>query len=587
MENEAVVQTLCVAVFLGILAQYVAKLIRIPGLIVLMVFGVVAGPQFLHLLEVDKLSNITAALISVGVAVILFEGGMKLQLKDLRMAPRATLGIIGVGPLVTLGLVTVILHYVLGLRWDLAAVGGSLVTVSGPTVIEALLARGSLAKRIKDILTWEAILVEAFGGVIMVVVLHFVLSESGDTLHTLQDFFTRMLVGVGFGIVAGKLLRYLVPKRIIHHELLNLSILGVVLLAFWLANHLAHESGLMTAVIAGFIVGQLRHPDLEKIRDFKEQMSLLVISVIFVLLAARFEIQELWIHGWPMVIAVAGILFVVRPIMVFSTTVGSGLCTREKAFLSWISPRGVIAAATASLFSIILEHEGFENAKILETIVFLVILSTVVLQGLTVVPVAKLLKVMTPPRNGFLLVGIHPFSIVLGKLLKEEGIPVLLVGHEGKYEEEAKKAGLEAKILNVLDEEELEAAGMERMGTMLALTEKDETNTLVCRVGQKVIGMHRAYQIVNTFFSDVTDEVLLNLGGQPAFDMKMSVQTLNERLESGRLKIEKLNLEKCEEGYKLPDNFMSALIFIDEKKITIAQEDDKIRTPHLIALSLA
>jgi len=209
-----------------------------------------------------------------------------------------------------------------------------------------------------------------------------------------------------------------------------------------------------------------------------------------------------------------------------------------------------------------------------------------VLQGLTSVPIAKLLKVTAPPRDGYLLVGVHAFSIALAKLLQREGVLVKLVDNKEEKIAEAKEAGLNVTCGNIMDEEVLEKIGLERIGTMLALTEGDETNTLVCRLGRKLLGVDSAYQVVNTFFSDITDDVLLNFGGQLAFEIKMSINTVNERLKNGRLKVETLNLEKTEKGFELPDNFLFPLFFLGKGKVTVVKEDDKIATPHLIAMTM-
>jgi hypothetical protein len=288
-----------------------------------------------------------------------------------------------------------------------------------------------------------------------------------------------------------------------------------------------------------------------------------------------------------MVLAIVAILFLARPLMIFITTIRTGLNFREKLFLVWVSPRGVFAAATASLFTIVLVEHHFPQAEILETVVFLVIFSTVVLQGLSIGPVSRFLKVTALPRDGYLLVGIHQFSIEIAKLIKQEGIPVKLIDNKEDFINKAKEEGLEVVNCNIMDEEELEAIGLERMGTMLAITDNDETNTLVCRLGRKLFGLNNAYQVVNTFLSDITDDVLLNFGGLLAFDMKMSINTVNERLLSGRLKVEKLNLKQSGKGFELPDNFLFSLFFLQNGKVTIAQEDDKIKTPTLIAITMA
>jgi hypothetical protein len=460
-----------------------------------------------------------------------------------------------------MGTVAICLHFILNLNWGISFLTGSILTVSGPTVVGPLLERVGVHKKLKEILVWESIFADAVGGILMVVTLNLVVSGSSLSMDTLGHFLGRLALGGITGFLTGKFLVYIIPKKIIFHEQLSLVILSIILLVYWLSNHFASESGLLTVTIAGMMLAQLRHPALEEITAFKDQLSLLTVSVLFILLASRIDISHMFTYGWSIGVALLTILFVV-----------------------WVAPRGVIAAATASLFTIILKEQGYPQAEALETIVFLIITCTVLLLGFTANPIAHLLKVTAPPRNGYLLVGIHEFSIAIANLLKNEGVPVKLVDNNEETIARAKAEGLEAHCGNIMDEEFLEGVGLDRIGTMLTLTSKDETNTLVCRLGRKLLGMNNAYQIVNTFLSDVTDEVLLNFSGLLAFDLKISIQVVNERLKNGRLKVKRLQLKKSDKGIERPSNLLFPLFFIEKGRVIIAKEDDQIRTTDLIAL---
>jgi NhaP-type Na+/H+ or K+/H+ antiporter len=550
VDHHLILETLSLAVFLGILSQVIAQKLKMPAIIFLMLFGIIAGPQVLHLLHTDRMETITVALISVGVAIILFEGGMKLHLKDINIAPKAIFNIIFLGPFITMGTVAICLHFILNLNWGISFLTGSILTVSGPTVVGPLLERVGVHKKLKEILVWESIFADAVGGILMVVTLNLVVSGSSLSMDTLGHFLGRLALGGITGFLTGKFLVYIIPKKIIFHEQLSLVILSIILLVYWLSNHFASESGLLTVTIAGMMLAQLRHPALEEITAFKDQLSLLTVSVLFILLASRIDISHMFTYGWSIGVALLTILFV----------------------------------ATASLFTIILKEQGYPQAEALETIVFLIITCTVLLLGFTANPIAHLLKVTAPPRNGYLLVGIHEFSIAIANLLKNEGVPVKLVDNNEETIARAKAEGLEAHCGNIMDEEFLEGVGLDRIGTMLTLTSKDETNTLVCRLGRKLLGMNNAYQIVNTFLSDVTDEVLLNFSGLLAFDLKISIQVVNERLKNGRLKVKRLQLKKSDKGIERPSNLLFPLFFIEKGRVIIAKEDDQIRTTDLIAL---
>jgi len=587
MENEVILQTLSIAIFLGMLAQFIALRLKIPGIILLMGFGILAGPEVFNVLHTDKMPDVTAALISVGVAIILFEGGMTLSLADVKLAPKAIFNIIIFGPFITMGVIAVSIHYIMGINWGIAFLAGSILVVSGPTVIAPLLARVKVTKRLKEILTWESIVVDAIGAIIMVIVLNYITSEASTYTLTAGHFIGRIAVGVIIGYITGKFLVYLVPKKLILHEHLSLSILSIVIFTYWLANHFASESGLLTATVAGLMLGQFKHPAIGKIRAFKEQLSTLIISVLFILLSSRIDLGNITLYGWKIVLVVLAVLFVARPVMVFLTTINTSLALREKLFLTWMAPRGIIAAATASLFTIILVEDHFPQAEALETIIFLVILSTVVLQGLTVGPVANLLKVNALPRDGYLLVGVHPFSIAIAHHFKQIGIPVKLIDNNTEFVEEAKKLDMDVHECNIMDEEELKMLGLERIGTMVALTANDQTNTMVCRLGRKLLGMESAYQVVNTFLSDITDDVLLNFEGKLAFDMKISVKALNEKLLTGRLTVQRFTLQKRGNRFVTPENIFIPLFFIDKGQARVAENDEKILSPDMIALQFA
>jgi len=210
MENEVILQTLSIAIFLGMLAQFIALRLKIPGIILLMGFGILAGPEVFNVLHTDKMPDVTAALISVGVAIILFEGGMTLSLADVKLAPKAIFNIIIFGPFITMGVIAVSIHYIMGINWGIAFLAGSILVVSGPTVIAPLLARVKVTKRLKEILTWESIVVDAIGAIIMVIVLNYITSEASTYTLTARHFIGRIAVGVIIGYITGKFLVYLV-----------------------------------------------------------------------------------------------------------------------------------------------------------------------------------------------------------------------------------------------------------------------------------------------------------------------------------------------------------------------------------------
>ena len=586
MHDDAIIQTIAVAVFLGVGAQYVSGRLRIPSIVLYIFLGIAAGPHGLGLLGTEEITETISVIISLGVAVILFEGGMRLNFRQLRHAPRAIVNIILFGPVITLLLVAISARHVLHTSWPVAFMAGAVLTVTGPTVIAPLLERVRIDRKLHDILTWEGIIVDAFGAIIAVMMLQYITAGLHQELKQLELFFLSIGLGAAGGYACGKLLAFLVPKRIIPNNQLNLFILATILLVYWFANHIAMESGLLAATVAGLILGQLNHPVVNEIMAFKDQLSMLVVSTIFVLLSSRIDLPNLGVVGWEMVAFICCILLVIRPLMIFLTTIGTGLTVREKLFLSWIAPRGIIAASTASVFTVLLMEKQVPHAELLETIVFTVILATVILQGMTAKFAAKLFRVEAKPKNGYLIVGIHAFSMEIARLLVDRGVPIRMIDNDSGKVAGARNAGLDATLGNAMNEHVLKKMDTEEIGFMLALTENDEVNTVACLLGKTLFGTDHSYQVVNTFLSEVTDDLLLKLGGRLAFDMKMSIGIVNERIKNGRIRVDRLMLEKRGKRFVFPDNFLLPLFQMENGQAFLITDERQIRSTEVIALVL-
>jgi NhaP-type Na+/H+ or K+/H+ antiporter len=588
VEIDLVVQTICVALFLSMAAQVLAPRLRLPSLILLFALGILAGPRFVHLLHVEGMGNATEALTAVGVAIILFEGGMNLRLSDLKHAPPAMYSIIGLGPFVAMALGTLVIHFVAGISWEISLVSAAVLTVSGPTVLHALTHHVHIKKKVRDLLSWEANVVEATGGILMVVVLHYVEVEGSGLLITAWHFVERIGIGAGVGWVTGRVLIWVITNRVVERQLVNLATLGIIMIAFLASNLVASEAGLLACAVAGVMCAQIRHPAMEELYEFKVQLSTLISSLVFLFLAAALPFEDFQKIGWPLVWATLLMVFVVRPLMILMTTWHAGVTLKERLFLGLMGPKGEVAAMTAALFGMILAHHHIEGAELIEVVVFSTVALSVAWSGLVAHPLAHLLGVASPPRTGFLLVGANPFSRAVAGALSEAEVPVHVMTANPEEAAEAKGAGLDVSVANALDEEEVRALHLERIGNMLAITEDDHSNTMSCRVGRKLFGMEHAYQVVNSFLSDVTDDVLTDFGGTPAFDLKMSVDLISERLQSGRLEVRTLPLSEAQvEHNQLPDAVLSALFWITPKAVKVAQEDDRAQGTAVIALSLA
>ncbi len=584
MEMEIVLQTLTLAIFFGLIAQVISERLKVPSIIPLMLIGIASGPAALNLIHTDKMEAITETIITLGVAVILFEGGMSLSFKNLQLAPKAIINIISVGTLITFVLSSIAIHYCLGVQWDLSLLTGSILTVTGPTVIVPLLKRIKVTHKIEDLLMWEGILIDPVGVILSVVVLNIILADDLMKGATVILFIFRIILGIAMGLLTGNLLKKIILDRLVGEEILNLVILAILLFSYWFSNLILSESGILAVTIAGIVLAQMNHPVIAEVKRFKDQLSLLILSVLFILLSARLDLVEMAHSGWGMLGFLAIILFVIRPLNIFCSTVQCGLSFKEKLFLSWVAPRGIIAASTASLYAILLLAKGYENAQVMENIIFLVIMFTVLLQGLTAGYVAKLLGVQAKPRTGYLFVGIHEFSLALGKQLTKAGIVVKYIDSIEEKVRRAQEEGLFAIQGNALDEKYLKKVGLEEIGTMMSLTTNDQVNIVASSLGEKLFGKQQSYQVINSFESEITDTYLYDFDRALAFDMKLSLDTINTMLRSGSIYVETVDLVKKGKTYEYPSNIVHPLFLLYEKHAKMIDCNCKLDAPSIIAI---
>ncbi len=584
MEVTIVLQTITLAIFFGIGAQVLSERLKMPSIIPLMLIGILSGPSAFNIVHTDQMEAMTETIITLGVAVILFEGGMSLNFRNLQLAPKAIINIISVGTCITFVLSSISIYYCLGTGWDIAILTGSILTVTGPTVIVPLLKRIKVTHKIGDLLMWEGILIDPIGVILSVVVLNIILADDLMKGATVALFIGRIVLGVAAGYLTGTILKKIILGRYISEEILNLAILAILLFSYWFSNMILSESGILTVTIAGIVVAQLNHPVIAEVKKFKDQLSVLILSVLFILLAARLNIMEMIHGGWAMLGLLAIILFVIRPLNIFCSTMQCGLSFREKLFLSWVAPRGIIAASTASLYAILLIGKGYENAQIMENIIFLVIMSTVLLQGLTAGYVAKILGVQAKPRDGFLFVGIHEFSLAIGRELTKAGIVVKYIDSIEEKVRNAHQQGFFAIQGNALDEKYLKKVGVEEIGTMMSLTTNDQVNTVACTLGEKLFGKQQSYLVINSFDSEITDSYLYDFDRSLAFDMKLSLEAVNAMLKSGSIYIETIELQKSEKGYEYPQNIVHPLFLVYKKYAKMIDVSCKLDTPLAIAI---
>ncbi|MDQ3951150.1 MAG: cation:proton antiporter, partial [Gemmatimonadota bacterium] len=433
-------------------------------------------------------------------------------------------------------------RYVARLSWPVAIVFGALMTVTGPTVVQPLLKRVALPRRVKTALEGEAILIDPIGAVLAVAVLDIVLGMAGvrsiGILGGVWAYFGRLTVGLVIGVAGAFVLSRLLKRpHLVPAELANLVVLAGVWGVFALAEWLHSESGIMAAVAMGLAFQRGAVPEEQRLRRFKEQLTVLGISLLFVLLAASLPLGVIVSEGWPGLLTVVALMIVVRPIDVVVSLWRSTLSWREKAFIAWIAPRGVVAASVASLFALELGEAGYTEGSRLLAITFLTIALTVTLQGITASPLARLLGLQSLEGRRAIVVGAGPLGRALAELFRRYGRPVVMVDRNRALIAQAQALGFEAVEGNGLDEETLERVGAEEAETLVAATTNSEVNALAAHLARDAFGVMRAFPVLGHPSRGAGPRLVDRVGGRMAFGHPVDVRDWEYALEHGEAQI--------------------------------------------------
>jgi NhaP-type Na+/H+ or K+/H+ antiporter len=509
---------LAAIIILGIFAQWVAWRIKVPAILPLILTGLLVGPlstfftpDRTKLIKPIYNQSEDAGLfpgdylfyfVSLAIGIILFEGGLTLKRRE----------IVGVGPvilkLITIGVAITFIgaglgsHFIIGLSWPISFLIGALVIVTGPTVIAPILQNVPLTRNVSTILKWEGILIDPLGALVAVLVFEFIHSAEGEVNFTSVaaiSFIQIILVGLVLGTLAAYALYQLIKNDLIPNYLLNVFTLAMVLGVFVLSDIMAKESGLLSVVVMGMVLGNLDVPRLKEILSFKESLSVLLISILFVLLAAHINMEDLQliIGDWRSFALLGFVAFVLRPLGVLISTRQSELHLNEKIFISWVGPRGIVAAGIASLFGITLTRGGVPDAEYITPLVFLIVLGTVTLNAATARPIAFLLKVTQEKAEGILFIGASLAARILANYLQENDRHVVLVDNNKGSVQRAKEMGLEAFLVNIYSEDLEDHFELLDMGYMVAMTSSADVNAYATRRYEKVFGENGTFRLIN------------------------------------------------------------------------------------------
>ena len=500
-------------IILGILAQWVAWKFKIPAILPLILIGLFVGPistLFTYdgskwiepiwdgevgIFPGERLFNF----VSLAIGIILFEGGLTLRFSEIKNVGPVITKLIIIGSLVTFFGAGAAAYYIFDLSLRISFLFSALIIVTGPTVITPILRNIPLKKDISAILKWEGILIDPIGALVSVLVFEFISVGAGSefTLTALEEFGKIVLFGFTFGFTFAHALAFAIKRNVIPHYLLNVFTLATVLGVFVLSDLFAHESGLLSVVVMGIIMGNMKLPNIKELLYFKESLSVLLISLLFILLSANIEMQDLYlVYTWKAALLFAVVVFILRPIGVFLSAKGSGLKFNEKLFVSWVGPRGIVAAGIASLFGLQLVSEGVEGAEYITPLVFMIVLGTVLLNATTARLFAKIVGVFLTESKGIVIIGASKASRIIGEYLMKNGRHVVLVDSNSYNIEKAKERGLEAIEESIYSDSLMNNIELNDVGYLMALTGNGDINEYAIKRFKHIFGENGSFRLI-------------------------------------------------------------------------------------------
>ncbi|MGQ7247086.1 cation:proton antiporter [Halomonas sp. V046] len=542
----------CLIAACGIGAQWLAWRWKIPAIVVMLIVGVLIGPVSGVLDPHAIFGDLLEPLIAVAVALILFEGGLTLNFSRLADAEIAVKRLVFLGGPLVWVLSTLAGHFIGGLSWASASVLGGILIVTGPTVIIPLLRQASLKRRPAEILRWEAIINDPVGALAAVLAFELtIVAYSSEALSlTLAHMALGSIAAGAFGYFTAWLM-ILALKRGHIPEYLKVPVMIVfVMLTYAAPNALLHESGLLAVTVMGVVIGNSSLSSLEEIRRFKENITILLVSGVFILLAADVELARLLSLSPREIIFVLVVLFLVRPVAVFVSLVGVKLPLSEKLIVGWIGPRGVVAVAIAGLFGSRLVDLGVEDAAILPPLAFAIVAVTVVFHGFSLEPLSRRFNLKSTAVKGLLIVGANPFTLRLAEAIQSTGRPVLIADRNFKRLRTVRGKDFPTYFGEVLSEEAELDMEMNQFDSLVALTDNDDYNALVCVNYGPEFGHHRVFQFApaNGESGDSANKAPETLGGY-YFGNRLDYDTAISRIDQGWC----LRLTRLSEAYTFAD----------------------------------
>ncbi len=521
----------------GTLCQWLAWKVKLPSILFLLLSGIFFGPVLGWLKPDQLMGDLMLPFISISVAIILFEGGLTLNLKEIKGYGSMVRNLITIGVVITWLLIAVCVHYIFDLNWNIAFLFGAITVVTGPTVIKPLLRVVRPKAKIDHILQWEGILIDPIGAFLALLVFEFILSsEPGQAIeHSVWILSKLVVAGTVVGVISGYLFGIVLRNYWIPEYLQNIVTLTAVIFIYTISELIQHESGLLAATIMGMWLANMKNVRIEEILSFKESLSILLISSLFIILAARLDLSLIPQLGWKVLIFLAIVQFIIRPISVWICSFGSKLDWRERSLIGWISPRGIVAAAISSLFVIRLQEKNIPQAEIIVPLTFILIIGTVVFQSISTKFIANILKVSDPAPNGILIIGANRVSLAISRMLKKMDISTVIADDSWSNISKARLEGLPAYFGNPTSghaDEHLDLAGI---GKMIALSSSKDMNALASMHFRSEFGQDSVFSLKSQMNTGDMNKYEPVSKHQPnaLFSHNVTYEELRKRLDGG------------------------------------------------------
>ena len=516
-------------VTLAIFAQWVAWRWQWPAIVILSILGLVLGPV-LGILTPDLEDKNFKVFLELCVALILFEGGLNLSRDEYKEVAKGVRRLVFPGILFSTIFAAIASHWIMDIEWPVALIFGAMICVTGPTVIMPLLRHNHLYRKPASYLKFEGIINDPIGSLLVVLIYQAVIKAATATniLWLSFDILLYSLISVILAFIGAWILKQSIIRGYIPEFLKPLVLLCFVFVLFYFSQVLQDQLGLMTVTIFGLMLANMNIPDMVGLRRFKEHITILLVSVVFILLTASLPPQLIFDLNWQHLALLLTLIFITRPLAIILSTIRADMSWQERGLVAWIAPRGIVAAAVAAIFGPALVAQGYSSAENLVPLVFALIIMTCVIHGFTLRPLSLKLNCASKDAYGVMIVGADSWTTELAQTLKNMDVPVLLVDSHWNKLKSARLAGIPVHYGQILSDASYAVLDLSQISSVIAATPNEAYNTLVCTHFMPEFSRHHVYQLRVDSLSD-QHELSGSLKGRHLFDDKTLYHTLIAR----------------------------------------------------------